>query len=158
MRRRPLRSGSLVAAMVLACLGGYVVPGGGQVADGNTVDATAVKAAVREFHDALADGDSARALELLHPNVRIFEGGHAETLAEYRSGHLAADMEFSSAVERKIVHEQVFGGSRRTAYLSEYHMTGTFRGEDVEAHGTETMVLLRTADGWRIRHIHWSSR
>ncbi|MFW6193709.1 MAG: hypothetical protein ACOC83_09515 [Gemmatimonadota bacterium] len=67
-------------------------------------------------------------------------------------------MEFSAAVEREILDDQVFGGGGRAVYLAEYRMAGTFRGEDVEAHGTETMVLLRTADGWRIRHIHWSSR
>jgi len=117
-----------------------------------------VKAVVHAFHDALAAGDSARALELLHPEVRVFESGHAETLAEYRSGHLAADIAFSRAVERTVLGEHVSGGERRTLYLSEYRMSGTFRGEDVELHGTETMALVRTDAGWRIRHIHWSSR
>jgi len=158
MRRRSPRSGALVAAVVLAFLAGYPAPAAGQDADGDAVDAPAVKAAVRAFHEALAVGDSAGALELLHPEVRVYEGGHAETLAEYRSGHLAADMEFSAAVGREVLEEQVFGGAGRAVYLSEYRMAGTFRGEDVEAHGTETMVLLLAADGWRIRHIHWSSR
>jgi ketosteroid isomerase-like protein len=157
MRRRSIRSGTLVAALVVAVLG-YPAPAAGHATSPDTVDATAVKAAVRAFHDALAAGDSARALALLHPDVRVFEGGHAESLSQYRSGHLAADMEFSAAVERKILDDQVFGGGGRGVYLAEYRTAGTFRGEDVEAHGTETMVLLRTADGWRIRHIHWSSR
>lgn len=158
MRRRVIRSNLLVAAFALALLGGYPAPATGQVPDGDTVDATAVQATAHAFHDALADGDSARVLELLHPKVGVFEGGHAETLAEYRSGHLTADMEFSAAVERQVLDEQVFGGGGRAVYLSEYRMTGRFRGEDVEARGTETMVLLRTAEGWRIRQIHWSSR
>lgn len=158
MQRRFVRSGTLLAAVVLAFLAGYPASAASQVADGDTVDAPAVKAAVRAFHEALAAGDSARALELLHPDVRVYEGGHAETLAEYRSGHLVADMEFSAAVEREVLDEQVFGGAGRAVYLGEYRMAGTFRGEDVEAHGTETMVLLRAPDGWRIRHVHWSSR
>ena len=67
-------------------------------------------------------------------------------------------MEFSAAVDREVLDEQVFGGGGRAVYLSEYRMAGEFRGQEIEAHGAETMVLVRTDDGWRIRHIHWSSR
>ncbi len=158
MRDRPIRSGGLVVTVALVFLGAAPAAAGGQVAPGDSVDAAAVKAAVGAFHDALAAGDSARALELLHPDVRVFEGGHAETLAQYRSGHLAADMTFSAAVERQVLEERVFGGGGRAVYLSEYRMAGTFRGEEVDARGAETIVLLRTPAGWRIRHIHWSSR
>lgn len=118
----------------------------------------AVTSTVRAFHGALAAGDSARALGLLHPDVRVFEGGHAETLAEYRSGHLTADMAFSGSVGRRVLEEHVFGGADEAVYLSEYRVKGTFRGEEVDARGAETMVLVREEDGWRIRHIHWSSR
>lgn len=120
--------------------------------------ADSVKATVYAFHDALAAGDSTAALALLHPEVRVYEGGHAESLSEYRAGHLAADMEFSAATERDVLSEHVFGGDDQAVYLSEYRMAGSFRGERVETHGTETMVLARTDEGWRIRHIHWSSR
>lgn len=154
--RRGLRRSSRAAAAALAILAWSPAPGDAQPAAGPPVDS--VKAVVHAFHGALAAGDSARALELLHPDVRVFEGGHAETLSEYRAGHLAVDMEFSGAVEREAGSESVSGDGDRALYLSEYRMTGTFRGEDVDARGTETMVLVRTDDGWRIRHIHWSSR
>ena len=62
-------------------------------------DSAAVAAVVGGFHDALARGDSAAALALLAPDVRILESG-----------------------------------------------------------GVELMVLTRTAGGWRISAIHWSSR
>lgn len=158
MQTSPLRSVSIAAAVavLLATLPAAAV---GQAADHrHSTDTVAVKAVVHAFHDALAAGDSVRALDLLHPDVRVFEGGHAETLSEYRSGHLAADMGFSAAVDRKLLDEHVSGSGERALYLSEYRMAGTYRGEEVELHGTETMVLVRTSDGWRIRHIHWSSR
>lgn len=151
MRRRSTEAAAvlLVAAAVTPVPG--AAPAAGQ-------QAAAPEAVVHDFHAALAAGDSARALELLHPEVRIFEAGHAETLSEYRAGHLAADMEFAGAVERELVEEDVTTGEDGALYLSEYRVTGTFRGEEVDAHGTETMVLVRTGDGWRIRHVHWSSR
>ena len=122
------------------------------------MDREAVTSMVRAYHDALASGDSARAIRLLHPEVRVYEGGHAETLDEYRSGHLSADMEFSGSVEREVLSERVFGDADQAVYLSEYRMSGSFSGEELDVRGTETMVLARDGDGWRIRHIHWSSR
>lgn len=129
-----------------------------EIREWESVAMDSARAVVHAFHEALAAGDSARALELLHPRVRVFEGGHAETLSQYRAGHLAADMDYSAAMGRELLSEHVDGGEGWALYLSEYRMAGTFRGDAVDVRGTETMVLLRTADGWRIRHIHWSSR
>jgi hypothetical protein len=33
-----------------------------------------------------------------------------------------------------------------------------FNGRPVDRLTVETMLLRRHADGWRIQHIHWSSR
>ena len=41
---------------------------------------------------------------------------------------------------------------------SEQRITGTSRDKPVDILSTETMVLQKTRDGWRIVHIHWSSR
>lgn len=147
-----------MAALALTVAAGLPASSAAQPAGADTVDTSTVAATVHAFHDALAAGDSAGALALLHPDVRVFEGGHAETLAEYRSGHLAADMSFSAAVDREVLSESVSAEDERALYLAEYRMAGTFRGREIEAHGAETMVLVRTGDGWRIRHIHWSSR
>jgi len=127
-------------------------------ATAQTDDEAAVRATVTGFKKALRAGDGDRAIDHLHPDVQVFEGGHAETLDEYRSGHLAADMRFLSAVETETTWEAVEVDGELALYLSRYHTTGTFRDREIDAHGTETMVLRRTADGWRIVHIHWSSR
>lgn len=113
---------------------------------------------VRGFHAALAAGDSATALGHLHPDVVIFESGHAETLDEYRRGHLPADMGFASATTRAITREAARVWGDQALYTSESHTTGRWRDRDIDSHGAETVVLVRERDGWRIRHIHWSSR
>jgi ketosteroid isomerase-like protein len=131
-------------------------------ADGNARIAAAedsVAATVHAFHDALAAADSARALTLLHPDLRVFESGHAEDLEEYRGGHLGADMEFAGSTERELLAEEVIRLDEELAlYLSEYRVAGSFRDREVDGHGTETMLLERGPEAWRIRHIHWSSR
>jgi ketosteroid isomerase-like protein len=99
-----------------------------------------VQAVVQSFKAALQVGDSLTVLDLLHPDVRVYEGGHAETRDQYRSGHLRSDIAFLGAVASETTWDSIIVGS------------------DVDAHGTETIALVPTQDGWRIRHIHWSSR
>ncbi|HSK17947.1 MAG TPA: nuclear transport factor 2 family protein [Longimicrobiales bacterium] len=117
-----------------------------------------VRSAVESYARALASGDSLAALALLHPDVVIYEGGHAETRAEYRSGHLRSDIAFASAVKRTVTADDIMLMGDAALYTSEYTAAGRFRNRDIDSHGTETMVLVRTAEGWKIRHIHWSSR
>ncbi|HSJ33229.1 MAG TPA: nuclear transport factor 2 family protein [Longimicrobiales bacterium] len=117
-----------------------------------------VRSVVESYARALASGDSLAALALLHEDVVIYEGGHAETREEYRSGHLRSDIAFASAVKRTVTADDVLLLGGAALYTSEYTAAGRFRDRDIDSHGTETMLLVRTADGWKIRHIHWSSR
>jgi ketosteroid isomerase-like protein len=41
---------------------------------------------------------------------------------------------------------------------SEASLSGNVSDKPVNVIGTETIVLRRTLAGWRIVHIHWSSR
>lgn len=117
-----------------------------------------IRAVVSGFHAALEAGDSAAAIAQLHPDVSIHEGGQRETLAQYRSGHLRGDIAFASATNRAITESAVTVWGDEALYTSVSRTTGQYRGRDIDSTGTETMVLIRTSDGWRIRHIHWSSR
>ena len=115
--------------------------------------------AVQAFHAALASADRDAALRLLDPQVLIFEQGGAEmSRDEYDSNHLDADIEFSRATSRKVSEKRsrVEGDLGWVVTLSE--SSGTFRGREVSSRGAETMLLKKTAEGWRILHIHWSSR
>lgn len=117
-----------------------------------------IRATVTAFHEALAAGDSAAVLRRLHEDAVIYEGGHAETRSEYRSGHLAADIRFSREMDRTVVRDAVTAADDMALYESVYRMTGRRGDRDVAILGTETIVLVPAEGGWSIRHIHWSSR
>jgi ketosteroid isomerase-like protein len=125
---------------------------------GASTDSADVAGVVRRYHVALATGDSATALALLAPDAVILESGGAESLAEYRGHHLPADIEFARAVTetRTAVRVSVRGDLAWAAGTST--AKGQFRGRPVDSTGAELMVLTRTAAGWRIAAIHWSSR
>ena len=134
------------------------VPAAGQ----DTADATGIEQEVHEvvkaFKDALRTGDGEAVLQVLHTDVRIYEGGHAETREQYGSGHLDVDIEFLQAVETTTSWERVIPGRDMALYMSEGTASGDFRGRPIDTRNTETLVLVLTDAGWRIRHIHWSSR
>ena len=116
-------------------------------------------AIVKSFHEALASGNRDRVLELLDPGVVIFEQGGAEmSRNEYASHHLGDDIEFSRATSQTAV-EQRSGAKGESAWvLTISETSGSFGGKDVSSRNAETMLLQRKTGGWRIVHIHWSSR
>ena len=123
-----------------------------------STDEAAVRAVVAAFGKALASGDSTAAIALLHPDVVIFEGGAWETLEDYRKGHLRADINALQSLKQETLRDVITVSGDLALSTREYSTTGQ-RGERViDNVGAESMVLLRTTAGWKIRHVHWSSR
>ena len=130
-------------------------PAAGSVAAEAMDAATAVDA----FHAALKAGDTAGALTFLAPDVMIFEEGGAErSRDEYASHHLGSDAAFAAATEATVARRSGWSDGDIAWITTEGRTTGQFNGRAVDRLTTETMVLKRHADGWRIHHIHWSSR
>lgn len=126
-------------------------------------DSAIVAATVARFHDALASGDSAAALDLLASDATIFESGDEESRATYAAHHLHEDIAFARAVRsvRGALKVTVVGN---VAWVSSLSTTqGQFNGRAVNSAGAELMILTRSPKGgkdtraWKIRVIHWSS-
>jgi ketosteroid isomerase-like protein len=114
---------------------------------------------VDAFHDALAEGDRAAALETLDDGVQIYEQGWVESSkAEYAKAHLAGDLKFARSTTSQLTSRSGSLLGDLAFVTSEGRTTGVFEGKLVNSITLETMVLRHFADGWRIVHIHWSSR
>jgi ketosteroid isomerase-like protein len=114
-------------------------------------------AAVAAYHAALSAGDAAAAEALLAPDAIVLESGFVESRREYLAHHLAADVEFARAVAQTRSDERVVVDGDVAWVSASTRAEGTFRGRSVRSVGAELIVLARSADGWRIRAIHWSS-
>ena len=121
-------------------------------------DSAAVATVVGQFHDALVRGDSTAALGLLAEDAIVLEAGTVETRAEYRQHHLPADIRFAQAVPSTRGSVRIVVAGDVAWITSSSETTGTFENRPSSSVGAELMVLSRTAAGWRIRAIHWSSR
>lgn len=120
-------------------------------------DAATVAKTLEQFHAALAHGDDKAAMTLLAPDAVILESGSGESRSQYEAHHLPEDIMFAKAVQstRSDIEVHVDGN---TAWLtSRSRAEGSFEGKAIKSSGVELAVLTRTADGWRIRAIHWSS-
>ena len=114
---------------------------------------------VATLHAAMAAGDSAAAVALLASGVIIYEAGGVESSRdEFASHHLAIDMDFSSSTTREVLSQASRVSGNVAWVLSTTSVTGIFRDNPINSRGTETMILAKSEAGWRITHIHWSSR
>lgn len=115
--------------------------------------------AVDAFHAELSEGDGAAAAALLTDDALIFESGHSErSRAEYAAHHAGADAAYAAAVPSRLTRRNGFVDGNTAWIVSESRATGTYKDKPVDRVTTETMLLRKTAEGWRIAHIHWSSR
>ncbi|WP_277573792.1 YybH family protein [Xanthomonas euvesicatoria] len=116
-------------------------------------------AVVEQFSSALQAGDLQRAGTFLAEDVLILESGGAErSREEYLDGHATHDAAFlkTAHVQQRRRTARADGDLAWVGSESEVHTTR--EGGPVTLLSTETMVLKRTPQGWRIVHIHWSSR
>ena len=154
MKHVKLLTGLVVAALVIVS----TTAAAQHDAHGAKGDSAAVAGIIAKYHEALAAGDSAAALALLADDAVILESGGVESRAEYRSHHLPGDINFAKAIKslRGTVHVRVHGD---VAWASSTSTTqGEMNGRTINSVGAELMVLVRTAQGWKISAIHWSSR
>jgi len=121
-------------------------------------DSAMVASVVSRYQQALESQDSTTALALLTADAVILESGGVETREEYRSHHLAADIAFAAAVKTVRKRERVVVRGDAAWVASTSTAQGEFRGRPINSAGAELMVLTRTAEGWKIAAIHWSSR
>jgi len=121
--------------------------------------AKAAATIVDRFFAALSSGNLAQAGALLDPNVIILESGGAEhSAAEYLGGHAKGDAQFLKGSHHVLSRRtaRTTGDVAWVASESELHVEKD--GKPSTLASTETMVLQSGKDGWKIVHIHWSSR
>ena len=94
----------------------------------------------------------------LAQDVLILESGSAEhSRQEYLGGHARHDAAFLKDA-RIEVGKRIARIDGDTVWVgTESELRTSSKGKPVALTSTETMVLKRMLDGWRIVHIHWSS-
>ena len=117
------------------------------------------KEVVASFHAALSAGDKAAVIDLLAPEITIYESGYVErSRAEYANHHLADDIAFAKTSSRTVLRQGERVEGNMAVLWEETETTGKSQGKDVHVFGTETVLLQKKNEKWTIVHVHWSSR
>lgn len=116
-------------------------------------------ATVEAFHAAMGKGDADAVASLMLDDAIIFEQGGAESSkAEYVESHLPGDIAYSQGMTDTISSRRSVVKGGVAWVMTQGRTTGAYEGKTIDRLTVETMVLKRTRAGWRIAHIHWSSR
>ena len=113
---------------------------------------------VNAFMTALAGGRLEAARQLMTPDAMVLANGHVLGDRDtYINGAAKGDAVALGTVEHKLLRRDVKAGANLGWVVSETTLRQPNGASAVEVM-TETMLLTRTADGWKITHIHWSGR
>ncbi len=101
--------------------------------------------------------DSAKAL--LDPKVLVLESGGSErSRDQYLEEHAVADAAYMQGATQDLRYRKARVAGELAWVGTESILTSQKNGKPSLNMSTETMILRKTADGWKIVHIHWSSR
>lgn len=147
-------------SLILLLLSMLPVPAMGEEPQIDVPDAAqAAVATVDRFFAALSAGDLERAGAELDPEVIILESGGAQrSAAEYLGGHAKGDAEFLKDAQQTLMRRTARVSGELAWIASESELRVQKDGKPAVILSTETMVLRSTAGGWKIVHVHWSSR
>ncbi|MBY0493864.1 MAG: DUF1775 domain-containing protein [Cyanobacteria bacterium] len=152
---------------------GWVEPAGGRrsgpvtkltdapAAQASTGDAAAVEAWLKGYDAAFMARDLDRLGAFYHPDVTIYEGaGINNGWADYRDRHLGPELKAFTNLQFNHTDTKVtvMPGGQSAYATSRYTIKAKMGERDIDSEGLETLVLVRVADGWKIRHSHTSSR
>ena len=123
-------------------------------------DANAAETVVNTFMADLAGGQLEAARQLMTGDAIVMANGIVLGDRDaYFNGPAKGDVAALSGTQRELLHRSIKTGNDIGWVVSEKRVrhTGTEQGPR-EIIVTETMLLAKTASGWKITHIHWSSR
>ena len=122
-------------------------------------EATDAVAALERFSTALSAGNLEAAGTELDAGVLILESGGAErSREEYLGGHAKSDASFLKAAHVTLMRRTATASGDLAWIGSESEIHATKDGKPLAIASTETAVLQKTTTGWKIVHLHWSSR
>jgi ketosteroid isomerase-like protein len=114
---------------------------------------------VDEFSAAIRAAKLDQAAKLLDDKVLILESGGSErSRDQYLAEHAVADAAFMQGATQQLRFRRARAEGAMAWVGTESIVTHSRDGKPETVLSTESMVLHKSAEGWKIVHIHWSSR
>lgn len=130
-------------------------------AQSRPADAAAGEAWLKGYDAAFITKDLAKLATFYHPDVTIYEGaGINNGWADYRDRHLGPELKAFENLEfaHTDIKVTLMPGGESAYATSRYTIKAKMGERLLDSEGLETLMLVKTSDGWKIRHSHTSSR
>ena len=124
-------------------------------------DAASVEAWLKGYDAAFLSKDLNRIADFYHPDVTIYEGaGINNGWADYRDRHLGPELKAFENLEfaHSATKVTVLPGGESAYAVSRYTIKAKMGERMLDNEGLETLLLMKTPEGWKIRHSHTSGR
>jgi len=147
-----------VAAILLGLLSGVAARAQAQT---SSTDSALVEAWLKGYDAAFNAKDLAKLAAFYHPDVTIYEGaGINNGWADYRDRHLGPELKAFENLEfgHSDTKVTLMPGGESAYATSRYTIKAKMGERVIDSEGLETLLLVKTSDGWTIRHSHTSSR
>lgn len=114
---------------------------------------------VNDFMSAFSTGNLHAAQQFLDPSVVVVANSviYGDRDA-YLKGSARGDALFLQKAQRQLLRRQARAGHTFAWVVSERMLRSSQDGAPMARVNTETMLLAKTMQGWKIVHINWSSR
>lgn len=126
-----------------------------------SADAASVEAWLKGYDAAFMAKALDRLAAFYHPDVTIYEGaGINNGWADYRDRHLGPELKAFENLEfgHSGTKVTVLPGGESAYAVSRYTIKAKMGERMLDNEGLETLLLIKTAEGWKIRHSHTSGR
>jgi mono/diheme cytochrome c family protein/ketosteroid isomerase-like protein len=120
--------------------------------------APAAESVANAFHAALKRGDRKAVLAMLAPEVVINEGGESQTRDVYAASHLSHDIAFLEGADVRPLDMASMPMGDTAMVGSRSEVRTVHHDEQVAALNTEMLTLRKSAGGWLITRIDWTSQ
>jgi uncharacterized protein YcnI len=124
-------------------------------------ETSAIQAWLKSYDAAFNAKDLSKLATFYHPDVTIYEGGGInDGWTDYRDRHLGPELKAFENLQfgHNNVNVALLPGGQSAYVRSEYFLKAKMGARDVDSTGLATYVLIKDANGWKIRHSHTSSR
>lgn len=116
-------------------------------------------AVLNAYMGALANGQFDVARKFMAPNAVVLRDGRVLGSRDmYFAGEARADAAALHGAQRDLLRRDAKAGDGLALVLSEKRLRTTVGGKSMDQFVTETALLVKTLDGWKIAHLHVSSR
>jgi len=130
-------------------------------AQAGSSDAAAVEAWLKGYDAAFLSKDLNKLAAFYHSDVTIYEGaGINNGWTDYRDHHLGPELKAFESLEfaHSATKVTIMPGGDSAYATSRYTIKAKMGERMLDSEGLETLLLIKTPEGWKIRHSHTSSR